>query len=68
MLLSGVSGASTALSEALKSWVRDVTKKQMHQFLAGASIIRPLVHVGQGMMDLVLIPLQHYRKDKKVMQ
>ncbi len=68
VLLSGASGVSVALSEALKSWVRDVTSSQMHQFLAGASVIRPFVHVGQGMLDLVLIPLQQYRKDKKVLQ
>jgi hypothetical protein len=41
---------------------------QMHKFLAGTAAIRPLVSVGKGVADLVLVPLKQYKRDGKVSQ
>jgi hypothetical protein len=65
---SGVMGAAAVFSNALQSWVRDITSSQMHKFLAGTAAVRPLVHVGQGVANLVLIPLRQYRRDGKLLR
>eukprot|EP00953_Heterococcus_sp_UTEX-ZZ885_P042386 21539-Heterococcus_DN1.PRE.2 len=64
--LTGVSGFGAIASECLQAWVRDVTGSQMHKFLAGTAAIRPLVSVGKGVADLVLVPLKQYKRDRKV--
>jgi autophagy-related protein 2 len=40
----------------------------MHRVLTGAPALRSVVNVGEGMAGLVLLPLQHYRKDGRVLR
>ncbi|KAG5176762.1 ATG C terminal domain-containing protein [Tribonema minus] len=66
--LSGVTGFAAVVNACLESWVRDVTGSQLHKFLAGTAAVRPLVNVGRGMADLVLVPLKQYKRDGKILR
>jgi len=66
--LKGVTGWPSILQGVMDSWVLDVTQKQLHKFLTGSPPIRSVVNIGSGMADLVLVPLQQYRKDKKLLR
>ena len=46
----------------------DIINTQMYNYVAGVRGIRSLVHVGEGVADLVLLPLEGYRKDGKIIQ
>lgn len=43
-------------------WTPDVKANQLADFLAGLSPVRSLVNVGNGVADLVLLPIEQYRK------
>lgn len=64
--LKGVTGWPSVLQGVVDSWLLDVTHRQLHKFLTGSPPIRSVVNIGSGMADLVLVPLQQYRKDKKL--
>ena len=66
--LRGVSGWAAVGVGIRESWVRDVTQKQIYRILMGPSAIRSVYNVGQGMADLVLVPLEQYRKDGRLLR
>lgn len=58
-----VTGA-TRLSDMLQDiWTPDVKYNQLADVLSGVSTIRSVVNIGSGMADLILLPIQQYRKD-----
>eukprot|EP00903_Cladosiphon_okamuranus_P020010 g18380.t1 len=66
LLLTGVSGWDSVTQLLLQSWVQDIASNQLHKFLAGTTAVRPLVTVGKGVADLVLLPVEQYRRDGRV--
>ena len=66
MTLSGVSGM-TRLSNLLQdTWTPDVKANQLADVISGVSPIRSVVNVGSGVADLILLPIEQYRKDGRV--
>lgn len=64
--LSGVTG-STRLSDMLQDiWTPDVKANQLADVISGVSPIRSVVNVGSGVADLILLPIEQYRKDGRV--
>ncbi|KAL1411170.1 autophagy-related protein 2 [Vanrija albida] len=64
--LSGITG-STRLSNMLQDiWTPDVKANQLADVISGISPIRSVVNVGSGMADLILLPIEQYRKDGRV--
>ena len=49
-------------------WTPDVKANQLASVLAGIAPIRSVVNVGSGMADLVLLPIDQYRKDGRVLR
>jgi autophagy-related protein 2 len=49
-------------------WTPDVTKNQLLGVLGGLAVVRPLVDVGSGVRDLIVIPVREYRKDGRVVR
>lgn len=45
----------------------DIINTQVYNYVAGVRGIRSLVHVGEGVADLVLLPIEGY-KDGKIIQ
>ncbi|CAN0470736.1 unnamed protein product, partial [Phaeothamnion confervicola] len=64
---TGVSGWGGLCGGVLQSWVQDVTSHQLHKFVAGTTAIRPFVNVGRGLADLVMLPIQQYLHDGRVL-
>ncbi|CAM9374638.1 unnamed protein product [Scytosiphon promiscuus] len=68
LLLTGASGWNGVAQLLLQSWVQDITSNQLHKFLAGTTAVRPLVTMGKGVADLVLLPVEQYRRDGRVLR
>jgi autophagy-related protein 2 len=49
-------------------WSPDVTRNQLPGVLSGLSAVRPLVNVGSGMRDLVVVPMREYKKDGRIVR
>ncbi|KAL8006698.1 putative vacuolar protein sorting-associated protein [Plasmopara halstedii] len=65
--MSGLDGW-VALGEAvLISWVQDISRRQIHKCVASVSMppLRPFVNIGAGAADLILLPLEHYGRDRR---
>jgi autophagy-related protein 2 len=54
---------STNLQDA---WTPDVKANQIADIVSGVSPIRSLVNVGSGVADLILLPIEQYRKDGRI--
>lgn len=64
--LSGITG-STKLSNMLQDiWTPDVKANQLADVISGVSPIRSMVNVGSGVADLILLPIEQYRKDGRL--
>lgn len=68
VLLKGVSGMGALLQHVGASWAQDVCHKQLHRIVTGAPPLRSVVRVGEGMADLVLLPVRQYRKDGNLLR
>ncbi|KAF2401800.1 hypothetical protein EJ06DRAFT_361428 [Trichodelitschia bisporula] len=49
-------------------WMPDVTHKQLPEVLSGLASVRPVVNVGSGVRDLVVVPMREYRKDGRLIR
>ena len=55
------------LSSSLQdTWTPDVKANQIADIVSGVSPIRSLVNVGSGVADLILLPIEQYRKDGRI--
>ncbi|KAF1954613.1 hypothetical protein CC80DRAFT_122086 [Byssothecium circinans] len=49
-------------------WMPDVKRNQLPGVLAGLAMVRPLVNVGSGVRDLVVVPMREYKKDGRIVR
>ena len=49
-------------------WMPDVQRNQLPGVLSGLAAVRPIVNVGSGIRDLVVIPMREYRKDGRIIR
>jgi len=67
-ILYGTSGF-TKLHQSLEDvWMPDIRNNQLPTVLSGLKGVRTVVNVGNGMRDLVMIPIQEYKKDGRVVR
>ena len=50
------------------TWTPDVKANQLSDVISGVAPVRSLVNVGSGVADLVLLPIEQYRHDKRIMR
>ncbi|KAL4951080.1 hypothetical protein BDW69DRAFT_45223 [Aspergillus filifer] len=50
------------------TWMPEIKQNQLPGILAGLAPIRPLVNVGSGVRDLVMVPMREYRKDGRIVR
>lgn len=67
-LLSQISGASTLSSLVQDIWTPDVKAHQLADVISGIAPVRSVVSVGSGVANLVLLPIEQYRKDGRVIR
>ena len=68
VIIYGVSGFDKLGKTLNDIWMPDVKQNQLPSILAGLAPIRSLVNVGDGVRNLVTIPIREYRKDGRVVR
>ncbi|WVR04987.1 hypothetical protein IAU60_001999 [Kwoniella sp. DSM 27419] len=64
--LSGVTGWDRLGTTLQDLWTPDVKANQLADVISGVSPIRSIVNVGSGVADLILLPIEQYRKDGRL--
>jgi autophagy-related protein 2 len=49
-------------------WMPDVRRNQLPGVLSGLAAVRPIVNVGSGVRDLVVVPMREYKKDGRIVR
>ncbi|SPO35600.1 related to APG2 - required for sporulation [Pseudozyma flocculosa] len=66
--LRGIDGWARLFDCFNDIWTPDVKANQLADVLAGVAPIRTLVNVGAGVADLVLLPIEQYQKDRRLIR
>ena len=66
--LRGISGWPRLFDTLNDIWTPDVKANQLADVLSGVAPIRSLVNVGAGVADLVLLPIEQYQKDRRIIR
>jgi autophagy-related protein 2 len=64
--LRGVMGWPALFDMLNDMWTPDVKANQLADVLSGITPIRSLVNVGNGVADLILLPIEHYQRDGRL--
>ena len=68
VIIYGVAGLDRLSTTLNDIWMPDIKRTQLPGVLAGLAPVRSLVNVGGGVRDLVVIPMQEYRKDGRLVR
>lgn len=68
--LSGVDGWPAVAEAVLVSYVSDISRHQVHKCIASVSMppLRSLANIGSGAADLILLPMEQYEKDRRLIK
>ncbi|KAL5788358.1 hypothetical protein ACOSP7_005307 [Xanthoceras sorbifolium] len=64
----GIYGWGSVCETIIGEWLEDISQNQIRKVLRGLPPIRSLVSVGSGAAKLVSLPVENYRKDKRVLK
>ncbi|CAM6061747.1 unnamed protein product [Sphagnum tenellum] len=65
---AGVHGWSSLSGIIFGEWLEDISQNQIHKFVQGVGPIRPLYAVGSGAAKLLVLPAEHYHKDRRLLR
>ncbi|KAI4131928.1 MAG: hypothetical protein LQ338_001010 [Usnochroma carphineum] len=68
VIIYGISGFDRLGKTLNDIWMPDIKRNQLPGVLAGLAPVRSLVSVGGGVRDLVVIPIQEYQKDGRIVR
>lgn len=68
VIIYGISGFDRLGKTLNDIWMPDIKRNQLPGILAGLAPVRSLVNVGSGVRDLVVIPIQEYQKDGRIVR
>ena len=68
--LNGIDGWGAIAQGVLMSWVGDISRHQIHKCVASVSMppMRSLANLGSGAADLILLPMEQYSRDRRVVK
>ncbi|GAN01286.1 autophagy regulatory protein [Mucor ambiguus] len=66
--LTGIKGMDGLLDKLGKEWLPHILNTQKGSMVSGVSPVRSIVNLSTGVADLVLLPIQQYRKDGRLMK
>ncbi|XP_038705539.1 autophagy-related protein 2-like isoform X2 [Tripterygium wilfordii] len=64
----GLYGWGSICETIIGDWLEDISQNQVHKVLQGIPTVRSLVAVGAGASKLVSLPVENYRKDRRVLK
>ncbi|KAJ3293124.1 autophagy- protein 2 [Borealophlyctis nickersoniae] len=66
--LTGIQGWSKLADGCIKEWLPHIRNTQVPKVMSGVSGVRSLVNLGNGVADLVLLPIEQYKKDGRIVR
>ncbi|CAG8475052.1 4609_t:CDS:10 [Paraglomus occultum] len=66
--LTGVKGWRRLIEDLGAAWLPHITNTQVSNVLSGVAPIRSLVNIGSGVVDLILLPVEQYKKDGRIIR
>jgi len=66
--LAGVTGWGRFFEMLNDLWTPDVKATQLVEVISGVAPIRSMVNVGSGVADLILLPINQYKKDGRIVR
>ncbi|KAJ3141135.1 autophagy- protein 2 [Geranomyces variabilis] len=66
--LTGVRGWSRIFEGVLGQWLPHIRSTQIPNMASGVSGVRSIVNIGSGLADLVLLPIEQYKKDGRIIR
>ncbi|KAK7826810.1 autophagy-related protein 2 [Quercus suber] len=64
----GIYGWGGVFETIIGEWLEDISQNQVHKILQGLPTIRSVVAVGSGAAKLVSLPVESYRKDRRLLK
>ncbi|GAA5939457.1 hypothetical protein JCM1841_000108 [Sporobolomyces salmonicolor] len=68
LVVTGVSGTTTLSNLVQDIWTPDVKANQLADVISGITHVRSVVNVSSGVANLVLLPIEQYRKDGRIVR
>ncbi|GAA5882896.1 hypothetical protein JCM1840_000742, partial [Sporobolomyces johnsonii] len=68
LVVTGVSGTTTLSNLVQDIWTPDVKANQLADVISGIAHVRSVVNVSSGVANLVLLPIEQYRKDGRIVR
>ena len=66
--LHGINGFPKLAQELVDVWLPHILSTQVPHMVSGLTPIRSLVNVGSGIADLVLLPIEQYKRDGHIIR
>ncbi|KAI8598577.1 hypothetical protein EDD21DRAFT_309183, partial [Dissophora ornata] len=66
--LHGINGFAKMGQELLSAWLPHIRSTQVPHMVSGLTPIRSLVNLGSGIADLVLLPIEQYKRDGHIIR
>jgi autophagy-related protein 2 len=63
LILYGITGFDNLHKSLNDIWVSDVTRRQLPVVIQGLAPLRPLVNVGKGLLQVIVVPIQEHQRD-----
>eukprot|EP00471_Norrisiella_sphaerica_P009903 CAMPEP_0184504346 /NCGR_PEP_ID=MMETSP0113_2-20130426/52418_1 /TAXON_ID=91329 /ORGANISM="Norrisiella sphaerica, Strain BC52" /LENGTH=1928 /DNA_ID=CAMNT_0026893987 /DNA_START=1168 /DNA_END=6954 /DNA_ORIENTATION=- len=67
-VLRALEGWGALVAKLGKDWSEQILAQQIHRCLAGIQPLRSIIKVGSGVVDLVVLPLEQFRRDGRVIR
>ncbi|GAQ87036.1 autophagy protein 2 [Klebsormidium nitens] len=65
---AGVHGWGGLGAVLMNDWVEDISQHQLNKIVRGVAPIRPLYEVGRATAQLLMLPAEQYKKDKRLLK
>ncbi|KAF2075948.1 hypothetical protein CYY_002751 [Polysphondylium violaceum] len=61
--LTGVGGWSALFNQIGKLWIPHIIQTQLLGYVSGVRGLNSLIHIGEGLANLIILPYEQYKKD-----
>ncbi|KAJ3044694.1 autophagy- protein 2 [Rhizophlyctis rosea] len=66
--MTGIKGWPRLFNDLFKQWLPHIRSTQVPKVMSGVAGVRSLVNVGNGVADLILLPIEQYKKDGRIVR
>ncbi|KAJ3092413.1 autophagy- protein 2 [Quaeritorhiza haematococci] len=66
--LAGINGWSRLADSLINEWLPHIRQTQVPRVMSGVTGVRTLVNLSSGVADLILLPIEQYKKDGRIIK